>query len=229
MARRSSGSAGAGLGHNTGSAEILRSIVERIERLEAEKKEIADQIREVYDEAGSQGFHVKIIRQIVRDRQMTQADLEEREALLDIYRAALGMLNGTPLGEAAVRRLQPKPPPADEPPLPLAGPPPATSPTAGDPARAGPAWAQHTVEDARAAGAEASRKGEPVTANPYPAHDARRAAWDEGWCQAAGGDGMEIPAAWRRTPKPKPGADTPPGGDAPPATPDSDPEEGDER
>ena len=53
-------------------------------------------------------------------------------------------------------------------------------------------------------GAEAAADGRPVTANPFPARDPRRAAWDEGWCKADGSDGMDIPEAWRRS-RPKKG------------------------
>jgi len=85
------------------SAQQLRLFIERVERLEEEKKGIADDIRDVYAEAKSQGFDPKIMRLIVRERKMDKADRDEREALLDTYRAALGMLADTPLGQAALR------------------------------------------------------------------------------------------------------------------------------
>jgi hypothetical protein len=50
-----------------------------------------------------------------------------------------------------------------------------------------------TVEDAREMGGQAAADGKPVTANPFPPRDERRAAWDEAWCQASGTDGMDIP------------------------------------
>lgn len=73
------------------SAEQLRLLIERIERLEEEKKGIADDIKDVYGEAKSTGFDVKTIRTIVRMRKMEKHQLDEQDALLDIYRSALGM------------------------------------------------------------------------------------------------------------------------------------------
>ena len=72
----------------------LRSIVERIERLEEEKKNLADDIKDVYSEAKSSGFDVKILRQIVRMRKMEDHERQEQEALVDLYAHALGMTRG---------------------------------------------------------------------------------------------------------------------------------------
>ncbi|MEZ5710037.1 MAG: DUF2312 domain-containing protein [Blastomonas sp.] len=69
----------------------LRLFIERIERLEEEKKAIADDIRDVYAEAKSQGYDPKIMRQIVRLRKMEPHDRQEMEAILDTYKAALGL------------------------------------------------------------------------------------------------------------------------------------------
>ena len=71
----------------------LKSIVERIERLEEEKATILGDIREVYAEAKGSGFDTKIMRQIVRLRKMDKADLQEQETLLDLYKRALGLLD----------------------------------------------------------------------------------------------------------------------------------------
>jgi uncharacterized protein (UPF0335 family) len=73
------------------SAEQLRLFIERIERLEEEKKGIADDIRDVYSEAKSQGYDAKIMRQIVRLRRMQPHDRQEMEAILDTYKAALNI------------------------------------------------------------------------------------------------------------------------------------------
>jgi uncharacterized protein (UPF0335 family) len=83
--------------------EQLQSIVSRIERLEADKAEVASDIRDVYAEAKSSGLDPKIIREIVRLRKKTEAEQAEFEAVRDTYMAALGMLADTPLGEAAMR------------------------------------------------------------------------------------------------------------------------------
>ena len=75
-----------------GIADRLRSLIERIERLEEEKAALAGDIREVYAEAKGSGFDTKIMRQIVRLRKMDKADLQEQETLLDLYKRALGLL-----------------------------------------------------------------------------------------------------------------------------------------
>ena len=87
------------------AAGHLRSFIERIERLEEEKATLTADISEVYKEAKGQGFDTKIMRQVVRLRKMETADRQEAEAILDLYKTALGMLDGTPLGEAAIVRL----------------------------------------------------------------------------------------------------------------------------
>jgi uncharacterized protein (UPF0335 family) len=69
----------------------LRALVERIERLEEEKKTIAGDIKEVYAEAKGNGFDTKILRKVVALRKKDQAELQEEEAMLDVYLAALGM------------------------------------------------------------------------------------------------------------------------------------------
>jgi uncharacterized protein (UPF0335 family) len=69
----------------------LKSIVERIERLEEEKAALTADIREVYSEAKGNGFDTKIIRQVVRIRKLDRADRQEQEAILDLYLSALGM------------------------------------------------------------------------------------------------------------------------------------------
>ena len=70
----------------------LKSFVERIERLEEEKKTIADDIRDVYAEAKASGFDAKILRQVVRLRKQDRDERMEQEALLDLYMHALGMV-----------------------------------------------------------------------------------------------------------------------------------------
>lgn len=70
----------------------LRTIVERIERLEEEKKTIADDIKDVYAEAKANGFDTKTLRQVVRLRKVEAAERQEQEAMLDLYLSALGML-----------------------------------------------------------------------------------------------------------------------------------------
>jgi uncharacterized protein (UPF0335 family) len=73
------------------AADELRLLIERIERLEEEKKGMAEDIRDVYAEAKSRGYDAKIMRQIVRLRKMETHDRQEMEAILDTYRAALNL------------------------------------------------------------------------------------------------------------------------------------------
>jgi uncharacterized protein (UPF0335 family) len=72
----------------------LRSVVERIERLEEEKQALADDIKEVYAEAKANGFDTKTLRAIIRLRKQDTNERQEQEALLDLYMQALGMLSG---------------------------------------------------------------------------------------------------------------------------------------
>lgn len=202
-------------GHNSAATEELRVYIERIERLEHDKAEIAQDIKDVKAEAKSRGFDVKAIEKIVKERAETDEQRRRRketEDLTDVYRAALGMLDGTPLGDSARERLskQPEEPAADD-----------TAPPAGEPANH--QRATLTAEDiaaAKEAGRLACREGKRVIDNPYTAGDPRRAAWDEGWCFEAGSDGMDIPSAWRRSEKKKPAK--------PDAPQDGEPNEGEE-
>lgn len=87
-----------GIGHNSGiTGEHLRQYVERIERLEEEKKVIAEDMKEVFGVAKANGFDVKIMRRVLSLRKLDANDREEQEALIDLYKQALGM---TPLEEA---------------------------------------------------------------------------------------------------------------------------------
>ncbi len=83
------------------AGERLRSLIERIERLEEERRALGADIKEVYAEAKGAGFDVKIMRQIVRLRRLDQDDLDEQETLLDLYKRALGMLPDIEPGSAA--------------------------------------------------------------------------------------------------------------------------------
>ena len=73
------------------AGEQLRAYIERIERLEEEKAALAADVREVFAEAKANGFDVKIMRQVLRLRKMDGDDRAEEEALLDIYKRAIGM------------------------------------------------------------------------------------------------------------------------------------------
>lgn len=72
------------------AADRLRSIIERIERLEEERSALGGDIKDIFTEAKSAGFNVKVVRQIIRLRKQEPEDREEEETLLEIYRRALG-------------------------------------------------------------------------------------------------------------------------------------------
>jgi uncharacterized protein (UPF0335 family) len=76
------------------TAGQLKAIVERIERLEEEKAEVADQIKEVYAEAKAHGYDTKVLRKVVSLRKKPAEERQEEEALLETYLAALGMAPG---------------------------------------------------------------------------------------------------------------------------------------
>ena len=84
----------AGPGHNievSVVADRLRSLVDRIERLEEERKALSSDIRDIYAEGKSAGFDVKVMRMLIRVRKQEAAEVEDQEMLLDVYRRALGM------------------------------------------------------------------------------------------------------------------------------------------
>lgn len=74
------------------SAEHLKQFIERVERLEQEKQGIAEDIKEVFAEAKSNGFDVKTLKEVIKIRRMDASELEEQEYLLDTYKRALGLL-----------------------------------------------------------------------------------------------------------------------------------------
>lgn len=195
------------------SAARLRSYIERIERLLEEIKGIQADVKQIKAEAKGQGFCVKTMVKMIKLRAMEENDRAEQEALEDIYKAALGLLNDTPLGQAALDRLTRKPKPATPvtPQAPAGGdgddveaqptpsiPHPSNS-TSKEAAAVEPAPPKTTIADALEMGRQAALDGLPVTDNPFPARDPNRAAWDEAWCQTSGSDGMDLPEAWRRS------------------------------
>lgn len=82
-----------GPGHNTDgiSADRLRSMVDRIERLNTEREALGSDIKDIFKEAGSGGFDVKVLRQLIRIRKLDPTEVEEAETMLEVYRNALGM------------------------------------------------------------------------------------------------------------------------------------------
>ena len=96
-----------GIGDNSGEGtsiedvaqDQLRSFVERIERLEEEKKTIQDDVKDVYAEAKGNGFDTKILRRVISLRKKDANERAEEEAILDLYLQALGMMPGTREGD----------------------------------------------------------------------------------------------------------------------------------
>ena len=74
------------------AGERLKSFIERIERLEEERRALGEDIKEVYAEAKGTGFEPKIMRQLIKIRKMDKDEHDEQESLLDLYKRALGML-----------------------------------------------------------------------------------------------------------------------------------------
>ena len=79
------------MSEGTIAADELRLLIERIERLEEEKKSIADDVKDVYGEAKARGYDTKTMRSIIRLRKMEKHVRDEAEMLLDTYKAALGL------------------------------------------------------------------------------------------------------------------------------------------
>ncbi|MBZ8135336.1 DUF2312 domain-containing protein [Afifella sp. IM 167] len=90
-----------GTGPGGVAAGQLRAFIERIERLEEEKKALSEDIRDVYAEAKGTGFDTKVMRQVIRLRKQDSAERQEQEALLDLYMHALGMAPSIDEDEAA--------------------------------------------------------------------------------------------------------------------------------
>lgn len=89
-------------GMQKSTQEELRRLVEQIERLEAEKKGLAEDISDKFAEAKARGFDVKALRKVLKLRKQSKTDRDEEQAVLDVYLAALGMLSDTPLGQWAI-------------------------------------------------------------------------------------------------------------------------------
>lgn len=81
-------------GHNSGTfaRDQLKAVIERIERLDEEKKSIGDDIRDVFAEAKANGFDTKVIRRLLQIRKQDLAERQEQESVLELYMIALGML-----------------------------------------------------------------------------------------------------------------------------------------
>lgn len=191
--------------------ERLVRHVHTLESLVAAKQEAAAELLEALEDAKRDGFDPATLRVVLKLRQMTPEQRRERRALEAIYMAALGMLEGDALPEAARRRLD-----GSEEPAPSQ----SSTPQQSAPSKSAPSAAQKPAkqeqpelalkdpEEARSEGGEAAVAGKRIYDNPFRAGDPCRAAWDEGWCAQRKSHGMEPPAAYqRRTEKPAEKAD----------------------
>lgn len=79
------------LGHNSVAAESLRNFIDRIERVEEERKELADDVKDIYTEAKSLGFDAKILRKLISLRKQDVNARKEEQALLELYASAIGL------------------------------------------------------------------------------------------------------------------------------------------
>lgn len=177
------------------NANRMQSIVDELEAFDREINELKSQRAARVKELKGEGFPMKQVELAIKRRKRDRALVDEDDALLDIIERSLDGEDPRELGPAALKRLAKA---AGEHPslfgddeIESAAP----APEADQPI--------DTLDEAKAKGAAAAQSGVPVTANPYPPRTPQRAAWDSAWCQAAGNDGMELPDAWKPTPKPK--------------------------
>lgn len=212
------------IGHNTVAGEALRGFVERIERINEEKKQLSADAAAIMADAKAQGYVPAAIRFIVKKRQMKPSDRQECEALEDTYLHAMGMATETPLfrhvnlisvdvtsRESVIESMKKFVPANGSITVEAGGAPvrltrdkdgnitvaeviekPVKVPEAS--AQKGPK-AKPAVPDVDAAGAEqlghqAFKDDVPIIGNPFPYGDARRPAWDKGWRDESGTDGM---------------------------------------
>ena len=210
-------------GRNTVSAERLQSFVDRIERIRAEKKQLAEDEKLVFAEVKAEGFTPARVRDVLKIRAAKPGDYDEAKSELDMYLHALGMERESPLFQAvglmdvdvaardqvieAFKMLVPK---KGEIIVKIGKKPvrlyrdadgeaqaedyrePKAAPV--DPA-ARPRPARRDAPDvdeagAEALGREAYKANEPITSNPFAWDDKRRQAFDKGWRDASGTDGM---------------------------------------
>jgi uncharacterized protein (UPF0335 family) len=163
----------------------LLSFIERIENVEEEIKALRDDVKDIKQEAKSAGFDPKIINLLIKERKMAPHERAEQEQLLEVYRAAIGQLDGTPLGDEARRRVAGEEPNVSE------------SGTNQDRKQ------NESIAAAQDVGRRAALNGDTIFTNPYPNGDPRRSAWDEAFCAELGTDEMGVPITLRSKGKKK--------------------------
>jgi hypothetical protein len=193
------------------AAEILSSALDELDELDESISAHKNEIKEakatqktIRDRTRQDTGMPPGIQERLRVERRTDPEIRaQNEALLQVGRAWLGLLDGTPLGDSARRSYEKKPDAPDtddEPPSTRVEDDRQTSIPDLPNIEIDTEPAEATLDEARAAGRQAAKNGVKVTENPYPGHQSKlRAAWDEGWCWENGSDGMEIPEELRRT------------------------------
>lgn len=190
-------------------SDRLQMHVQEIENLEEQKAEIAEAIKDRYSMAKHEGFEAPVMKRVIERRKLARKlgreRVEELDALLNIYEVAIG--ERSDLSEFAKKRFErewiaremqrkkkQEDPDQEQPDL---------EDLIDKVAEAEkPEATEEEIEKARQDGREAAKAGKSVRDNPHKSEGPLRAAWDMGWCQGAGSDGMDIPQAFqRRTPK----------------------------
>jgi hypothetical protein len=196
-------------GNNTATA--FRSGVVHIEDIDAQIDDLKEQIKGLKGERKATlqivqhetGFVPRVTDQIVKERRMDPLVREAFQTQLEIARATMGTLNGTPLGEAARKAYDKKQDPSD---TRTEDPDQEALPGVEDLPKSPAAPTPEELDVAWQTGAKAAKNGKRVTENPYPAdQSALRAQWDSGWCHENGSDGMDIPDALKPKRKKKDG------------------------
>jgi hypothetical protein len=174
--------------------EAIKSLKERIKGLKGRRK---DTMNQTWVDTG---FVPSVQGQIIKERLMDPETRRHFEMQLQVARGVMGMLDGTPLGDAARKAFEkPDPAPSD---TWVADDRQDEFPEIPDQQERPKAITEEDIRQARQAGVDAAQVGLKVTDNPYPAEASKlRAAWDEGWCSHNGSDGMDIPEELRRKPK----------------------------
>lgn len=180
-------------------AARLQLLIDRVRNLKTVIKDLQADVKDVFQEAKSVGFDPGAMKTVIKLLDMTPEDRRDSLGLVEVYMQALGMSEGG-LSDLAAEFLaarsgqnaEPEPDVDQDVPELNA---PAVPNNSGDQgaAEVPPEAPPLTPEDAARMGTQAHAAGKPVTANPFPPRDPRRAAWDTAWCVASGSDGMDIP------------------------------------
>ncbi len=189
------------MGNKVTAAERLRDMIERVERLKEEIKGIQDDVKDVFGEAKANGFDPAAMKTVIKLRKMTPDARRDSLGMVEVYMQALGLSDGG-LSDLAAKFLEDRSAPADafdsgkvDQDVPEFASPavPKKKRDQGAEVEPEPEVTELSIDDATRLGASAHAAGKPVTANPFPARDPRRAAWDTAWCAASGSDGMDVP------------------------------------